>query len=42
MVKQYFKDPIKPYQRLTSSESLTTMPLDLIQNNKFKKKITDY
>jgi hypothetical protein len=41
MVREHFKDIVKPYQHLSSSETLTRMPLDLIQNNKFKKKITD-
>lgn len=40
-VKNYFRKPENPYIFITSSEALTRLPLDLLQNNKFRSKITD-
>jgi|JI10StandDraft_1071094.scaffolds.fasta_scaffold638502_1 hypothetical protein len=40
MINEYFSVPAKPYQKLRSSEALTKMPVDLLQNNQFKNKIT--
>jgi len=41
LIKKYFEKDKSNYQHLTSSETLTRMPLDLLQNSKFQEKITD-
>ena len=40
-MKSYFSKPKNPYVFINSSEALTRLPMDLLQNNKFRDNITD-